>query len=135
VSAPKTPEGRAAALAKQRETTRRRSTTELRADIEQLATRLRYGGETWRADLEALRWILSVVADFVQETPSDEETIEQLNDIRYTLLELSKAQSQKRQVRLAQQRAAREQPKQERLRAQGEEILRSMLASGHEDMT
>jgi hypothetical protein len=116
MSAPKTPEGRAAALAKLRETTRRRPISELRQDLEQFAKRIRYAGgsgQQHREDLEQVRWLLVIAADFVQETPADEQVVKRLSDIRQALVQLAHGQSRKRSGA--------------RLRAKGATIIRSIL--------
>jgi hypothetical protein len=129
MSAPKTPEGKAASLAKQRETTRRRPTTELREDLKQFALRLRYAGESYRADLNEVRQLVTIAAGFVQETPADEEAIEYLRGINSVLLEVAVTQRRKRKARFAEERAERDRPEQERLRAQGAAILSSILSA------
>ena len=65
---------------------------------------------------------MTTAASFVQETPADEEAVEYLKSINNVLREVAHGQRLKRKARLAEQRAARLQPKQDRQRAQGEAI-------------
>lgn len=73
MSAPKTPEGRAQALAKRRENTRPRSIVQLRQEAETVVTRLGYYEGPRRPDVHMVSWAMSLLVFLLRGQLGDDE--------------------------------------------------------------
>lgn len=94
MSAPKTAEGRAAALAKRRETTRARPIAEVRAELERLSKQVRRAdrgedGSEWSrdCDLEIVGSIVELAASYLTRKPVPERTRAELERVKWVLLD------------------------------------------------
>ncbi len=88
MSAPKTPEGRAAALAKRRETARPKPLRELSAAAEHLATLFKHCADDCPPETETVGWIIALLTQYVTTKPLPEGCNKRLEEFGYALCNL-----------------------------------------------